>query len=99
MIRGLLQKRKHAVAHYADAVSEPDAENRQRENAVAAVTVEQKARVTRMPAQPEDKAPHDDRPRFFHARGYVLETGRVVLEDSAHALLENDDVKKAYLGE
>ena len=33
------------------------------------------------------------------ARGYVLETGRVVLEDSAGALLANEEVKKAYLGE
>jgi branched-chain amino acid transport system ATP-binding protein len=30
--------------------------------------------------------------------GYVIETGRVVLEDSAKALLENPEVKKAYLG-
>jgi branched-chain amino acid transport system ATP-binding protein len=33
------------------------------------------------------------------SRGYVLETGRVVLEDTAPNLLANDDVKKAYLGE
>ena len=32
-------------------------------------------------------------------RGYVLETGRVVLEDAAQRLLENEEVKKAYLGE
>jgi len=31
-------------------------------------------------------------------RGYVLETGHVRLEDDAARLLENDDVKKAYLG-
>jgi branched-chain amino acid transport system ATP-binding protein len=31
--------------------------------------------------------------------GYVLETGHVVLHDSASALLENDQVKKAYLGD
>ena len=31
-------------------------------------------------------------------RGYVLETGRVILADSAHNLMSNDDVKKAYLG-
>ena len=31
-------------------------------------------------------------------RGYVLETGRVRLEDRASALLENQDVKSAYLG-
>jgi branched-chain amino acid transport system ATP-binding protein len=31
-------------------------------------------------------------------RGYVLETGRVLLEDRAENLLQNDDVKRAYLG-
>ena len=31
-------------------------------------------------------------------RGYVLETGRVQLEDRADRLLQNEDVKKAYLG-
>jgi branched-chain amino acid transport system ATP-binding protein len=31
-------------------------------------------------------------------RGYVLETGHVRLEDSAKALLANDEVKRAYLG-
>jgi branched-chain amino acid transport system ATP-binding protein len=32
-------------------------------------------------------------------RGYVIESGRIVLEDSAPALLGNDEVRKAYLGE
>jgi branched-chain amino acid transport system ATP-binding protein len=32
-------------------------------------------------------------------RGYVIESGRIVLEDSAKALLGNDQVRKAYLGE
>jgi branched-chain amino acid transport system ATP-binding protein len=32
-------------------------------------------------------------------RGYVLETGHIVMADDAKALLANDDVKKAYLGE
>lgn len=32
------------------------------------------------------------------SRGYVLETGRVTLSDSAKALQVNDDVRKAYLG-
>jgi branched-chain amino acid transport system ATP-binding protein len=32
-------------------------------------------------------------------RGYVLETGEIVLKDSANALQENDMVRKAYLGE
>jgi branched-chain amino acid transport system ATP-binding protein len=32
-------------------------------------------------------------------RGYVLETGKVILEDAAKALRENADIKKAYLGE
>jgi branched-chain amino acid transport system ATP-binding protein len=31
-------------------------------------------------------------------RGYVLSTGRVVLEGKAEDLLENDDLRKAYLG-
>jgi branched-chain amino acid transport system ATP-binding protein len=31
-------------------------------------------------------------------RGYVLETGRVILADDAARLLANEDVKKAYLG-
>ena len=31
-------------------------------------------------------------------RAYVLETGRVKLSDSADALLNNDEVQKAYLG-
>ena len=31
-------------------------------------------------------------------RGYVLETGRIVLSAPANELLENDEVRKAYLG-
>jgi len=31
-------------------------------------------------------------------RGYVLENGRIVLADTAAALLDNEHVKKAYLG-
>ena len=31
-------------------------------------------------------------------RGYVLQTGRIVLADDAAALLENEDLRKAYLG-
>jgi branched-chain amino acid transport system ATP-binding protein len=31
--------------------------------------------------------------------GYVIETGRVVLEDKARSLLENPKVREAYLGE
>jgi branched-chain amino acid transport system ATP-binding protein len=31
-------------------------------------------------------------------RGYVLQTGRIVLADKADALLQNEDLKKAYLG-
>ena len=31
-------------------------------------------------------------------RGYVLETGHVRLEDRAQALLQNDEVRRAYLG-
>jgi branched-chain amino acid transport system ATP-binding protein len=32
-------------------------------------------------------------------RGYVIESGEIVLEDRADALLGNDAVRKAYLGE
>jgi branched-chain amino acid transport system ATP-binding protein len=32
-------------------------------------------------------------------RGYVLETGHIVLADSAEALKTNEDVRKTYLGE
>ncbi|MEW5774989.1 MAG: ABC transporter ATP-binding protein [Thermodesulfobacteriota bacterium] len=32
-------------------------------------------------------------------RGYVMETGRIVLEDSAASLLRNPEIRKAYLGE
>ena len=32
-------------------------------------------------------------------RGYVLQTGRVILADSAARLAENPDVRRAYLGE
>jgi branched-chain amino acid transport system ATP-binding protein len=31
-------------------------------------------------------------------RGYILEVGNIVLEDSAPALLANPEVRKAYLG-
>ena len=31
-------------------------------------------------------------------RGYVLQTGEIVLEDNAKALSENEMVQKAYLG-
>ena len=31
-------------------------------------------------------------------RGYVLETGTIKLSDEAGRLLENDEVKAAYLG-
>jgi branched-chain amino acid transport system ATP-binding protein len=32
------------------------------------------------------------------SRGYVLETGRIILEEAADALLANRDVERAYLG-
>ncbi len=32
-------------------------------------------------------------------RGYVMETGRIVLSDDARALQKNEQVRKAYLGE
>jgi branched-chain amino acid transport system ATP-binding protein len=30
--------------------------------------------------------------------GYVIQTGRIVMEGAGHDLLHNDDIKKAYLG-
>lgn len=33
------------------------------------------------------------------SRGYVLETGQVTLEDSAEKLMQNPEIRKAYLGE
>jgi len=35
----------------------------------------------------------------FSNRGYVIETGEIVLADTSAALLNNEKVKKAYLGE
>lgn len=35
--------------------------------------------------------------RIAH-RGYVMENGRIVMSDSAQALLQNKDVRSAYLG-
>lgn len=32
-------------------------------------------------------------------KGYVIETGKIVIQDTAENLLNNEDVKKAYLGE
>ena len=32
-------------------------------------------------------------------RGYVLETGRIIMEDDAKRLLNNPEIRKAYLGE
>jgi len=31
-------------------------------------------------------------------RGYVMENGKLVMEDDAKALLTSDEVKKKYLG-
>ena len=32
-------------------------------------------------------------------RGYVLQTGKIILADTAPALRANEDVRRAYLGE
>jgi branched-chain amino acid transport system ATP-binding protein len=32
-------------------------------------------------------------------RGYVIESGEIVIEDECKKLLGNDQVRKAYLGE
>jgi branched-chain amino acid transport system ATP-binding protein len=34
----------------------------------------------------------------FSDRGYVIETGRIALADTSDNLMQNDQVKKAYLG-
>jgi branched-chain amino acid transport system ATP-binding protein len=52
------------------------------ESGVAVLVVEQNANVSLSIAD----------------RGYVLQTGRIVLADSARALLANEDLRKAYLG-
>ena len=39
------------------------------------------------------------KPLSISDRAYVLETGKIVLEGNAKDLLENDSIKKAYLGE
>jgi branched-chain amino acid transport system ATP-binding protein len=33
------------------------------------------------------------------AKGYVMEAGRIVLEGDAVSLMDNQDVRKAYLGD
>ena len=38
------------------------------------------------------------RPCGSPSAGYVLETGRIVLADAGARFLENEDVKRAYLG-
>ena len=35
--------------------------------------------------------------RIAH-RGYVMENGRITLQGTAASLLDNEDVKRAYLG-
>ena len=35
--------------------------------------------------------------KYAH-RGYILDTGNIVLEGSAQDLLQNEEIKKAYLG-
>jgi branched-chain amino acid transport system ATP-binding protein len=57
-------------------------ENLAREQKTAVLLVEQNARVALKAA----------------ARGYVLETGKVILEGEAAELMENKDVQRAYLG-
>jgi len=37
-------------------------------------------------------------PLEYADRGYVFEIGKIAFEDKAHNLLENEDVKKAFLG-
>jgi branched-chain amino acid transport system ATP-binding protein len=57
-------------------------ENLRREKKTTILLVEQNARVALKMAD----------------RGYVLETGKVILEGIASDLLENKEVQRAYLG-
>jgi len=57
-------------------------ENLSRERKTTILLVEQNARASLKMAD----------------RGYVLETGRMILEGTASELLENKDVQRAYLG-
>jgi branched-chain amino acid transport system ATP-binding protein len=57
-------------------------ENLSRENKTTILLVEQNARAALKMAN----------------RGYVLETGKMILEGTAAELLENKDVQRAYLG-
>jgi branched-chain amino acid transport system ATP-binding protein len=57
-------------------------ENLSKENKTTVLLVEQNARAALKMAR----------------RGYVLETGRIILEGTAAELLENRDVQRAYLG-
>ena len=59
-----------------------DAIDRLREEKITVLLVEQNARMALRTAD----------------RGYVLETGKVVLEGSAEELLDNREVQRAYLG-
>ena len=54
-----------------------------KENGTTILLVEQNANLALQTAQ----------------RGYVLETGRIIMEDDAHTLLHNPEIRKAYLGE
>ena len=56
--------------------------NEVHESGVAILVVEQNANVSLSIAD----------------RGYVLQTGRIVLSGSAKSLIQNDDLRKAYLG-
>jgi branched-chain amino acid transport system ATP-binding protein len=57
-------------------------EELRREQGTSILLVEQNARVALKVAD----------------RGYVLETGKVILEETAAELLANKDVQRAYLG-
>ena len=54
-----------------------------KENGTTILLVEQNANLALQTAQ----------------RGYVLETGRIIMEDDAKKLLNNPEIRKAYLGE
>ena len=52
-----------------------------------------------MPQSPAPNRPHARIALKYAHRGYVLETGNIMLEGNASELAQNKEVKKAYLGE
>ena len=80
--------REGAVTYPADA---PDKPGNEILFAAGYPTKSGRGRIVPANIRPPDELPDDQYP-------YVLSTGRVVLEGKAEDLLENEDLRKAYLG-